>query len=165
MTDLFQLQPDVHYSIITGHSENGNQFLAAYGGTTGHGFFFTVLFDRIGNLIEFREWDYAGMSMDVLPEAVGMGYIEFLRRELCDDTLELDAIHVESFFLEEKAIGITRLPLDMEHFISHESEFTEEQKDDYRYEIKEWLESGKFVLHLGHNDDFWCDEDGEIVAS
>lgn len=149
MTDLYRLQPDEHYRIYVGQTQSGNQFLATYGGVG----FFLVLFDREGSLIEFREWE------DDYPE----GKITEVLLETGEKEIEFGTIQIKEFYFVDKEIGIKKLPDHLEYFLTHMSEFSEQQNLDYQLMIENW--GSDFVLHLGHHHDFWCDEYGEIVAS
>ena len=151
---LYHLQPNLHYGIYTGHIKGGSQIILSHYDDV----LLAVLFDAGSDILEIRQ---KALSNDV--REWHMKYPQVLQDWISELELDVHPILIKAFFLENYTIGIKELTSDFDYFLSHESDYSDQQKADYRQMIKDWKDSGEFVFHWAN--DFWCDREGYIIAS
>jgi hypothetical protein len=151
---LYHLQPDLHYGIYTGHIKDGSQIILSHYDDV----LLAVLFNAGGNIFELRQ---KALSKDVRERH--LQYRQVLQAWISELELDIHPILIKAFFLENYVIGIKELTWDFDYFLSHESDYSDEEKTSYQQMIKDWKDSGEFIFHWAN--DFWCDREGYIIAS
>lgn len=141
----------MHYGIYTGQIDETFQAIVSHYDDS----LVAVLFDMDGNLVEVREKSLAGVHPKDHETALE-SWVDELK-------LAIQSISIYKFFLSNYKIGIKELSSDDEYFLNHQSEYSEDEQISYHQMIKDWQDSGEFVFW--YNNDFWCDKEGDIIAS
>jgi hypothetical protein len=148
---LYVLQPDTHYGIYVGYINEKFQAIVSHYDDL----LIAVLFDVDGNLVEVREKSLADVQLADHERAL-TNWVDELN-------LIIRPISIKKFFLSNYKIGIKDLSVGDEYFLSHQTEFSKTEQADHHEWIKDWQDSGEFVFWW--NNDFWCDQEGDIIAS
>ena len=146
-------------TFYTGVMADGKQVLFGW-----HSDFVAVLiFDTMGNLLETREYP---LGIDLK-----QGYGPVVEARALWEILTIKAalhfrgssIHVKPFFVEKWQLGIKPFPLDLEDYLTHPQDFSDDDAADYRADIARWIAEGNCVLYWGEGYDHFLKRDGNTM--
>jgi hypothetical protein len=141
---LYAIQDDF-YHYRTGYLDDGNQVLLLSddeGARVAESPW--VEFDGEGDLITVHPGEVTPISKPALSFTPG-------------------TIRVKPFFLPDLWIGIRNLPDHYQKFLDNPADASEEERRYYPEKIRDWRESGSFVLWF--NEDYYLSKDGEVESS
>jgi hypothetical protein len=139
---LYTLKSEEAYGWWTGSLRDGRQVLISG---------LAVFFDQAGHLLSYEEGNHWRP-----------GEAAFWR----DDPGFVEGqIHVRKFAIPQHGMSIEDLTDSMQEFLAdpNEDSWSDEEREEYAEIIREWLESGQYVLNNGN--DYFMSESGEVESS
>jgi hypothetical protein len=159
---LFPIRSAPERYFYAGRLPNDRQALIARS-VSGH--LIAAIFDGDGNLHEVIHQELP--CPPVLSDSGGReldeaDFSDYLHREF---GFSSSLISIKEFRVPEEVFAVYHLPELYREFLDNpdSSTFGDEERVALRSLIREWNESGQFVLEWGN--DYWLDSRGEVVAS
>ena len=158
---LYNIQNSEIY-FHTGHLENGNQVLMG------------IQFPDIALL----EFDPQGNYLSIAARGIPKQFLSVRNGIYWADDIVLQAliknwqdeigfipgtISVKPFFLPDQWIGIQDLPDHYLEFLNQPENYDEERRLQLQEDIRQWRESGDFVLYW--SEDYYLNQEGEVESS
>lgn len=160
---LFPIHSAPGRYFYAGHLPDGRQALI---GRSVYGQLITAIFDRRGNLMQVIHQELPSPQVfpdsDEIREVDEDDFQEYLQREF---GFSPGLIRIKEFRIPKEMFAVYHLPERYREFLENPSspDLGEEERQAFPDLIRQWNESGQFVLEWGN--DFWLDGTGEVVAS
>jgi hypothetical protein len=156
---LYTIQTHPNYEIHTGQTKDNFQVLLGWY----KNILLAILFDLEGNLVKVLEKPYLPSDKPVSLRDEHTLLRDALKSWLPEMIEKPGPIRVEKFSLNNRPIGIADFDKLDQEFLDDETQFPEEERQDMRDMIDEWIQRGDFVFWWVN--DFWCGPDGFIHSS
>lgn len=147
---------------VTGQKDNGNQVLMGVQLPE----LVLVEFDAEGNYLSTSVREMAQEPKRTLhgPYELDKDSLASALAEWQDELGILPVpISVRQFFLSARWIGIKDIPDSLQESLDRPDDYTEEERHELQEELRQWHESGDFVLYW--DEEYYLDREGEIVGS
>jgi hypothetical protein len=149
-------------SFHTGHVKNGNQILISVQLPE----IVMVEFDADGNYLRVATREIPKQYLSVVNDRLRVDdYVLSALIENWRDEIGLipGTISVKQFFLPERWICIRDLPDHYQEVLDNPEDYDDEELQNLREDIRQWLAHGDFVLYLDR--DYYLSSEGEVEST
>lgn len=158
----YKLQSHLEYGWVTGHVADGRPAIVGQDGSAVLAILFSSTGERAGVVIRevpplpesFDDNDDTNDDDDH-PQTI----MSRLQEELgfVEGTIEIQPFDLAD---HGRVLGLSRMPEELEEYLSDPSEFDDEERQELAEQVRDWKRSGDFVLRW--NEDYWCGPEGIV---